>query len=363
VVGRPLVRSAASVVLLLTAPLACQQHATSPATDAGRTDSGLDGGSSDGGSALPSLGISVTGCVSLDYANRVCMGSAPLSLSFAPVGSAAFTQFLWSFGDGTPPSTAIAPMHTFTLPSPPSTPPSYQVFVTGQLGSTGGALSSAPYVIQVAPVSAGAACDVDKQCMAGLQCLCQVGSGCGPAFSRGVCSTTCATGFCGSGAVCADYALGPTAGDGGAATPVCLGDCSGSSTCGPGFVCQQAPGGPSGPAWVQTCLPIGAANDFGLSCRDANGVLQNSACATGLCADVGTLGMCTATCDGTHPCPTGAACARLPGGAELCLPACSATDPCASDPGLACTTPTDAGVDGGLAIIAGAAGGSYCAPR
>jgi hypothetical protein len=289
----------------------------------------------------------------------VCSGTAPLSVSFAPIGSPAFTKFLWSFDDGSPPSTERAPMHTFTLPGP------YDVGVTGQVGEMGGTVASLPLLVNVAGAGAGAACDVDGQCATGLQCLCQVGSGCGPAFSRGICSTTCATGFCGVGAVCAGIALGQAAPDGGgAAAPVCLADCSGSAACGPGYVCQQIPGGPGGAAWVGGCLPLGVKNGFGSSCRDANGVLQDGGvCTTGLCADVGALGMCTATCDGTHPCPAGAACAHLQGGAELCLPSCSATTPCTADPGLACTTATDAGVDGGLMIIGATPGVAYCAPK
>jgi hypothetical protein len=249
-------------------------------------------------------------------------------------------------------------MHTFTLPSSGA----YDVSVTGQVGETGGTVASSPTEVIVTSAPAGAACDVDKQCGQGLQCLCQVGSGCSPAFTRGICSTPCATGFCGIGSVCAVVALGPTAPDAGTAGPFCLTDCSGSATCAPGYVCQKMPGGPNGPSWVSSCLPLGAERDFGLSCRDANGVLQDGACATGHCADIGALGMCTATCDSARPCPSGGACARLPGGAELCLPACSTATPCTSDPGLACTTPADAAMDGGLSVAGGTAGAAYCAP-
>ncbi|HEY6477383.1 MAG TPA: hypothetical protein VI456_12445, partial [Polyangia bacterium] len=273
------------LAVLLGAPaLGCHQRAY--------MTPGPDGGS-DGGSDAPtlqSLSISATGC-NFNNVSLACSGFAPLAVSFAPVGSAGFTKFLWSFDDGSPPSTERAPMHTFALPM------SYTVTVTGQVGETGGAVEGSPCSISVAALSAGAACDVDAQCLSGLQCFCQVGSGCGPAFSRGICSTTCATGFCGLGAVCTDIALGPAAPDGGgAAAPVCLADCSGSASCGPGYVCQQIPGGPGGAAWVAACLPLGARNAFGLSCRDANGALQDGSCVTGLCADIGALGMCSATC-------------------------------------------------------------------
>ena len=347
-------RSAARVLFVVATALGCQQRAASPPSSNGGADGGTDA------ATVQSLGISVTGCATFDVTNMICYGDAPLTLSFAPVGSAAFTNFLWNFDDGSPPSTERAPVHTFTFPAS-AQKPFYGVSVTGQIGQTGGTVASVATQVIVKALAAGAACDVDKQCGQGLQCLCQVGSGCSPAFSRGICSTTCATGFCGAGSVCAQITLGPPA-DGGSAAAFCLADCSGSASCAAGYVCQQIPGGPGGPTWVSGCLPLGAENDFGLSCRDANGVLQDSACTTGHCADVGTLGICTATCDSAHPCPTGGACAHLSGGAELCLPACSTAVPCTSDPGLACTTPTDAGLDGGLTIAGGTAGASYCAP-
>jgi hypothetical protein len=351
----PSLRSAARV-LLVVAALGCQQRGTArPPNSNGGADGGTDA------ATLQSLGISVTGCATFDIMNVICYGDAPLTVSFAPVGSSAFTNFLWDFDDGSPPSTERAPTHTFTLPSSTQVP-YYAVKVTGQVGETGGTVQSSPTEVIVRALAAGAACDVDKQCGQGLQCLCQVGSGCSPAFSRGICSTTCATGFCGAGSICAEIALVPAA-DGGSAGPFCLADCSGSASCGPGYICQQMPGGPGGPLWVSGCLPLGAENGFGLSCRDANSVLQDGACATGHCADIGALGMCSATCDSAHLCPTGGACARVPGGAELCLPACSTAVPCTSDPGLACTTPADAGVDGGLTIAGGTAGVAYCAPK
>jgi PKD repeat protein len=353
----PFFRSAARISLLAAAALGCQQKASmSPPSSTGGTGGGSDA------ATLQSLGISVTGCASFNVKDTICSGTAPLTVSFAPVGSSAFTNFLWDFDDGSPRSTELAPVHTFTLPSSTQSR-YYAVTVTGQIGETGGTVASAPTEVVVTSVPAGAACDIDQQCGQGLQCLCQVGAGCSPAFTRGICSTACATGFCGIGSVCADITLGPTAADAGAAGPFCLTDCSGSTTCGPGYVCQKMPGGPGGSPWVSGCLPRGAARDFGLSCRDANGVLQDRACATGYCADIGTLGMCTAICDSAHPCPSGGACAHLPGGPELCLPACSTATPCTGDPGLGCTTPPDGAVDGGLTVTGSTAGAAYCAPR
>jgi PKD repeat protein len=349
------------VGLCLALPLGCHQRTyVVPASD---------GGSSDGpGDALAplTLDISVTGCATFDVAQVVCSGPAPLTVSFAPVGSPALTSFRWTFDDGTPASLERAPSHTYALPG------EYTVSVTGQ-GTVGTVTQTRKNLISVQALAAGAACDVDSQCSDGLRCLCKSGSNCGPAFSRGICSTACATGFCGAGAICAAFALGaPTeageAGvttDAGATSPVCLADCSGGAACAPGFVCQQIPGGGGAAPWVAGCLPLGAAKDFGSSCRNANDLLDDSACTTGFCANLGALGLCSAACDGTHPCPGGAACAILSATTELCLPACSAATPCTSDPSLGCTAATDAdaGIDAGVVISAGDPGVAYCAPK
>ena len=341
--------------LCLALSLGCQSRAyvVAPA----------DGGLSDGGTDLfapLTLDISVTGCPSFDVVHVVCSGAAPLTVAFAPVGSPALTTFLWTFGDGTPPSSERAPVHTYALPG------TYDVGVTGQ-GSTVGSLSQIRRaLISVEPVATGAPCDVDSQCGDGLHCLCRSGSGCSPAFSRGICSTACPTGFCGAGAVCAAFALGPAAvGDAGAASTACLADCSSGAACAAGFVCQQFPGGGSANPWVEGCLPLGAANDFGSSCRDANGRLSSAACTTGFCADIGSLGLCTTVCDATHLCPADAACARLSASTTVCLPACSPATPCTSDPSLACSVATDAGagIAGGLTITTGDPGLAYCAPK
>jgi len=345
-----------SLGLGLTAALGCQQHAYVVALDGGARDGGGDVATS------PALTISVTGCATFDVPTATCKGPAPLTVSFAPIGSPELTFFRWTFGDGTPASTEAAPTHTFALPNS-SAQPTYDVGVVGSYAK--GTVTGMGCHVAVSPLGAGAACDVDEQCGGGLQCLCKLGSGCGPAFTRGICSTSCATGFCGPGAVCATIALGSPA-DGGAPAPICLADCSGGGACAPGFACQQIPsGGTASAGWVDACLPIGAAKDFGASCRDANGALDDAACTTGHCADIGALGMCSAPCGSGQSCPAGAACAVLAGAATpLCLPACSQAAPCTGDPALRCT-PTasgDAGVDGGLAITAGTPGVDYCAP-
>jgi PKD repeat protein len=323
-------------------------------------DSGLDDGSVADAPIPLTLDISVTGCGFAVTAVQ-CSGPAPLTVTFAPVGSPAFTTFLWEFFDGSPSSTDRTPTHTYALPGV------YDVKVTGA-GTVGTASKFRPGLIKADPVKTGAPCDVDAQCLDGLGCVCKPGSGCGPAFSRGICSTSCATNPCVAGAVCAAPPLTATAtgADAGAGGPICLADCGGGGlTCPAGFACQTIPGGGASPAWIAGCLPLGAANDFGTACRDAYGALDDASCTTGLCGDLGARGLCTAACDGAHPCPSGAACARIGGSTQLCLPACSTATPCISDPSLGCTlaTSADAGADGGLTITAGDPGVAYCAPQ
>jgi hypothetical protein len=95
-------------------------------------------------------------------------------------------------------------------------------------------------------------------------------------------------------------------------------------------------------------------------------VLDGTRCTTGFCADLGTLGLCSAACDDTHPCPTGAACAHWSGGQQICLVACSAANSCTRDPSLECKVgaAADAGADAatGFRIVSGDSGASYCAP-
>ena len=328
-----------------------------------------DGGTGDARGDLfapLTLDIAVTGCPAFDVVQVVCSGSVPLTVWFAPVGSPALTTFLWTFGDGTPSSSERAPSHTYALPG------KCDVGVTGQ-GSTVGSLSQVRHeLISVEPLTTGAACDVDGQCGDGLLCRCKSGSGCGPAFSHRDLLDHLPDRLLRRGRGLRHFHLGSIGWrrcrvplDAGPAPPICLADCSGGAACAPGFVCQQLPGGGGASPWVHACLPLGAASDSGSSCRTANGILDGRVCTTGLCADTGALGLCSAACDAAHPCPSGAACAHLSAATTLCLPACSPTTPCTGDPSLRCTVATeaDAGVDGGLTLTAGNPGLAYCAPR
>jgi hypothetical protein len=358
----------AAAVAMATVAAGCHQRVYVPPT----SDAAADAGGSDGGLVPLTLDISVTGCASFDVASVACSGVAPLTVTFSPIGSPVLTSFLWTFGDKSATSSDRAPMHTYTLPG------SYSVEVTGN-GTTGNTMSQLTQkrrsLIVVQPVATGGACDVDGQCSDGLHCVCQPGTGCGAAFLRGFCSTTCRTGFCGAGAACADYApdttpdAGTTDADatGSVTAPLCLASCQSNADCPTGFICQSFPaGGSTSGGWVGGCLPLGAAGDLGAPCRNANGALDDSRCSTGSCADLGQLGVCSGLCDITHACPSGAGCAALGDGRQLCLSACSTTQPCSGDPGLSCrTTGADGGVDAGAAfgIIGGDAGATYCAPN
>jgi hypothetical protein len=321
-----------AVVLLALAALACREN--------GQTN---PDGSSDGGKPdLPStktLQIAPTGCGDYDLTGDCdpdagpvpcCSGRPPLALSFAPLGSPELTRFQWDFGDGTAKSSERAPSHTYAHPG------RYEVSLIGGSSEIGTVVPPHALRVVVEPLAAGAACEVDGQCGAGLTCLCAPGRGCAPAFVRGFCSAACDTDPCTGGAVCA---IAPAvAAATGTSAPRCLAACQTSAECAPGFVCQTFPAGPTAaiPSWTRGCFPVGAARDVGASCRDASGALADGVCAAGTCLDIGALGVCSAVCGAGLPCPDGTTCAALAGGRQLCLLTCGSDGDCARDPLLAC---------------------------
>jgi PKD repeat protein len=338
----------------VTAALACRNGAVPP------PDAGPDGATTDGPTLL-SLEVAVTGCASFTggalcgsdsaMAPR-CVGSPPLALSFSPVGSAQLTQFTWSFGDGTATVTERAPSHTFVLPG------CYEVTLVGE-GNTGTVTPRQPQVIEVRAQPIGAPCDIDGQCAGGFECSCAPEKACAPAFTHGLCSVACDTAQCGDRAVCAALAFASGADAG---TPVrrprCVASCASDADCAPGFACPalRASGTSGATGWVRGCLPIGAQRDVGAPCRNENEVLDPDSCGTGVCADVGALGVCSFGCDDRSPCPSGAACVRRRSmfDLDLCLASCTSDADCARDPLFACVAGlTD---DGGAGI-------SVCAPR
>jgi PKD repeat protein len=341
------------VALLVLVGIACSDDGQS------RPDGSIDGSKLDVPTPL-TLDISVSGCASYEQAGACgpdagavpcCTGRPPLALSFAPVGSQDLTRFLWTFGDDTPTSTDRAPTHTYAHPG------KYQVTLVGRAEDSSSVTPPQPLFVVVERLAAGAACDIDDQCEDDLACLCAPGSGCASAFARGVCSKACETGSCGNGAVCAASAIAPSPDAGtGAREPLCLAACQTSAACASGFVCQTLPtaGATATTPWTRACLPLGAARDVGAPCRDANEVLDADACTTGVCADVGALGVCSAICDAGVVCPEGTACAVLADGRRLCLLGCAQDGDCARDPLLACMPATP--VSGGPVV-------TVCAPK
>jgi hypothetical protein len=337
-----------AVACLMIAGVACRENGHSG------TDGSIDGVRLDTPSTL-TLDISVTGC---DHdpasgcgadagAGLCCTGRPPLALSFAPLGSPELTRFRWTFGDGTATSTERSPTHTYAYPG------SYRVTLAGGGDGIGMTEPRALHVV-VEPLAAGSPCDLDVQCGDGLTCICRPGGGCARAFIRGICSAACDTTACVGGAVCA---MTPGAAIGTAApAPRCLARCQTSAQCAAGFACQTFPAGPTETTspWTRGCLPLGAARDLGGSCRDGRGVLVDGACATGLCADLGALGVCSAACDAGQPCPTGTSCAALGGGRQLCLMSCLYDNECGGDPLMVCAAarPMD-----------GAQSAAVCRPR
>ncbi|HEY2731682.1 MAG TPA: PKD domain-containing protein [Polyangia bacterium] len=394
--------------------------------------SGLDAAAGDGSAAdvlgTLALDFAATGCGRADAGGThggggvaPCTGTPPLTLTFSPVSSAALTRFLWTFGDGSAPSTERAPTHTYVLPG------AYDVALVAE-GAVGSVSRQHAQYVQVAAASAGALCDVDAQCAAGLFCLCGQGAGCEDSFRRGVCTSACAAAACGSGAACARVVV-PTstvvpaadagddasatdgasdrpndvASDGRDAAPIdapsdadaaasdasragagsadasspadrpandsgapsatptalCLAACSNDAQCDTGLVCRALPG--LAGSWASVCVPPYFRN-IGDSCRDAQDRLDDGLCSAGLCADLGAVGLCSASCAAGAACPPGSACATFGDGRALCLASCSPSVTCTRDPLLSCQAATGAGLLG-FSISPPAPMVTFCAPR
>jgi PKD repeat protein len=411
-----MVRRGLAVPLLLaglalsTLP-ACHERTFTP--DGGPDAAGGDAPAADVPAALV-LDFAATGCAraaagadggvatTTDGGFAACAGAAPLTLTFTPVSSPALTRFRWTFGDDSPPSSERAPTHTYVLPG------IYDVGVVAE-GVAGSVSRQHPGFVVVAPNAAGLPCDIDAQCEVGLFCLCGESAPCGPAFARGICTSACPQAGCSGRAICArvdvpprtapsaadagpaaDAGLGadvpvdapagaadapapasdasgdataPSAGDASAAAPLpiplCLAPCAGDSDCAAGLVCRSLPG--ANGTWATVCVPP-YYRRVADSCRDAEGRLDDHVCSTGLCADLGAIGLCSASCGTGYPCPTGTACATFGDGRALCLLTCSTSASCMRDPLLACETGAGGG-SLGFTTSPPAPTATFCAPR
>ncbi|HVU50716.1 MAG TPA: hypothetical protein VHL80_08510, partial [Polyangia bacterium] len=143
------------------------------------------------------------------------------------------------------------------------------------------------------------------------------------------------------------------------AAPLCLATCASDAECATGLVCRPLPGFASG-SWANVCVPR-LYRPVADSCRDAEGHLDDHVCSTGLCADLGAIGLCSASCAAGAACPTGTACATFGDGRAFCLLTCTA-GACQGDPLLACETGAGGGALG-FTISPPAPTATFCAPR
>ncbi len=302
------------------------------------------------GSVL-AVDFTVTACPNLDPAGDQCRGTAPLTMTFVALGTGSVSRFLWDFGDGQDKPTDPTPSHTFTLPG------TYDVSLLGVGGgNTTQRIKKAFVVVTGNPI--GGSCDVDSQCLMGLNCVCGSAGKCNAAFTRGICSRPCATDICPSSTACVDLSAVGTQ-EAPWRRPLCLPECVEDKTCTPGQRCRLLPERGSMGVWRRTCFadyPL----DIGAACRSTNGKVANDPCATGLCADLGAMAMCSLDCT-SGPCPPGTSCADF-GTRKLCIRPCTPSFSCREDPLLACVPPDGMG-SMGFSVKGAGADATFCAPR
>jgi PKD repeat protein len=325
---------------------------TSPAPDSGSDappDAGVDGMAA----ALLSVDFTVVGCPRADFQKPQCHGTAPLTISFAPITSSAVTRLFWDFGDLSK-SSERAPTHTYSLPG------TYTVTLTG-VGATGPVSQTHVEFVVVTPNELGEPCDVDAQCVSGLTCFCGSAARCPRAFPRGMCTSACSGSVCGAGAVCADLSRGALASSMEPwRVPLCLKPCQNDADCPAGHLCRSIPAPNEGGDWVRACF-VDFPADFGAPCRGGNDRLQDDLCLTGTCSDLGALGLCSLECP-TDRCPNGTTCATFGDGRHLCLRRCDPDFACAEDPLLSCVPPGRTGALG-FSVTAAPAEATFCAPK
>lgn len=299
--------------------------------------------------------FTVAGCPNLDPNVPRCTGKAPLTLEFVAVTTPNVTRYIWKLNDGLEPGNAATVSHTY------QTPGTYSVTLTGV--DAAGNLTTKPHAgfVVVEASTTGEPCDRDKQCAAGT-CMCSSSRPCAVGPSAGLCAAECTTNTCASGEVCAD--LGVAVASSGRAEPwqtqLCLRACATDRDCPAPLHCRSLPGISGGP-WVKGCFSDVPA-DMASPCRDAHGVRRNELCATGLCADLGALGLCSADCAQTS-CPVGSDCAVFGDGRQLCLVPCSLSFGCATDPLMSCVAPGTALLGYQLKNNAATNGTTHCAPK
>jgi hypothetical protein len=342
-----------ALALLAALPVACTDDPPPP-PDAG-VDAGPrpDAAEPDGQATLQAVDFTVIGCPHFDPSIPQCRGPAPLTLTFVPITSGTVTRFIWDFGDLAK-SFEDIPTHTYTQP---------EIYDVSLLGAPALTKQTRMKFVVVTANPLGGACDLERQCEPGLSCLCGLASQCGSAFARGLCTRTCADASCPEGAFCADLTLGVE----GQTMPDswpgqhCLRRCTSDSECAAGQTCRSLPAAGAPERWERACF-YRFPGELGAACRGGNGDPQKDLCLSGLCADLGALGLCSFDCT-SRACPTGTTCAAFHDGRKLCLPPCSSPDSCRSDPLLACTPAGRPGPLGWDPPAGAPAPGTLCAPK
>ena len=312
----------------------------------------------DVGPPPPEVDFTVKDCLQFDPAVPSCTGTAPFAVQFVPITTTTFSQYRWQFSDGTSDDPSVTPSHTFAEPG------LYDVtlWAFGSMGSK--ATKTHTGFIIVLANEMGAPCQADQQCATNLHCFCSAASPCTTGPLGGMCTSSCQKSDCPVGNVCANLATAAT--NSGHADPwetqLCLPGCKSDADCTGGLHCRMLPGWPSGASWVHGCFADVPA-DLGGPCLDATGVRRNDLCVTGLCSDLGALGLCSHDCT-SDLCPVGSDCTVFGDGRELCLVRCSSSFLCDQDPLLACVAP-GASLLGFQLIVQPSLGGEglYCAPK
>jgi PKD repeat protein len=343
------------ILVISLAALACNK-AASPVRDAGAELPLADAApTATDVSVTLAVDFSVENCPSFDAQTMTCTGRAPLAVRFAPLATTTVTRYFWDFGDATPFDGELAPNHVYT------TPGTYSVRVVAT-GVDGSVTKVHPDLIVVQANAIGDPCDETPQCDQDLSCLCPASAPCSTGPIHGLCAASCQTGICGDAGVCANLLTAtPPAGKASAwQAPTCLRACEKDSDCASGLTCRTLPPGRLGSGWIHGCFAK-VPGDVGEPCRDAEGNLRDDLCASGLCADLGANGMCSANC-GSASCPPGSDCTVLGNGNKRCLRPCTSFS-CTQDPLLTCMTPNPGDLGYQLADpTSPSAASSYCAP-
>jgi PKD repeat protein len=331
---------------------ACSSAAR-PAVDAGwdslPRDARLPG---DTEPPTPAVDFTVANCPETDVQKGSCKGTAPFTIQFIPVASSGITRFLWDFGDAGS-ADVEAPWHTFDSPG------TFDITLRGVV-ATGLVMKSRPAFIEVVPSPEGSPCLRDEQCDS-KTCLCSTAKPCSHGPVNGLCSSLCQTGSCPDDQVCVN--LVTTASNARAEpwqTQVCLPSCERDTDCPAGLICRPLPAWPNAATRVKGCF-VDVPRELGSSCVDSANRLRNDLCLSGLCANLGALGLCSRDCS-SEPCPTGSECALFGDGRSLCLLPCSSTIRCDADPLLSCVA-AGPSLLGFKIQSAGNSGAVYCAPK